>query len=167
MIDPANTLYVVIQVAVAIAGFAGIVSAVQEERLRVLLTLRLFNLLSCSFAVLFVSAFALVLMHAEVEPETIWRSTSVLIVAVSVAGAVLSLQRVGAVRARVPDFGGLVTGLVINGTLLVNLLLLVWNAVELAAFWPVLIGVFWPFGLACYSFAHLLFEGLEPQAGPK
>jgi hypothetical protein len=167
MIDPANTLYVVIQVAVAIAGFAGIVSAVQEERLRVLLTLRLFNLLSCSFAVLFISGFALVLMHAEVEPVTIWRVTSVLIVFVSVVGAVLSLRRVGAVRAKVPDFGGLVTGLVINGTLVVNLLLLVWNAAAWGAFWPVLIGVGWPFGLACYSFTHLLFEGLEPQAGPK
>jgi hypothetical protein len=167
VIDPANTLYVVIQVAVAIAGFAGIVSAVQEERLRVLLTLRLFNLLSCSFAVLFVSGFALVLMHAEVEPETIWRITSVLIFAVSVAGAVLSLQRVGAVRAKLPDFGGWVTGLVINSTLLANLALLVWNAVEWAEFWPVLTGVGWPFGLACYSFTHLLFEGLEAQTGPK
>jgi hypothetical protein len=167
VIDPANTLYVVIQVAVAIAGFAGIVSAVQEEHMRVLLTLRLFNLLSCSFAVLFVSGFALVLMHAEVEPDTIWRSTSVLIVFVSVAGAVLSLQRVGAVRAKMPDFGGLLTGVVINVTLVINLILLVWNAVEWAVFWPVLIGVGWPFGLACYSFTHLLFEGLEPQSGPK
>ena len=164
MIDPANTLYVVIQVAVAIAGFAGIVSAVQVERMRVLLTLRLFNLLSCSFAAMFISGFALVLMHAEVEPDSIWRVTSVLIVMVSVTGAVLSLRHVSAVRAKVPDFGGILTGAVINVSMLINLGLLIWNAVVWAAFWPVLIGVFWPFGLACYSFTHLLFEGLQHDA---
>lgn len=166
MIDPANTLYVVVQVSIAITGFAGIVTAVQVGLKPEVLMLRLFNLLSCSFAALFVSAFALVLLHANVDEHLTWQILSVLIVVVSAVGSVLSLYQVKQVRSSDPDFGDVTTAIIINGSLLLTLVLLIVNVVQWQTFWPVLIGIFWPFGLACYSFAKLQIDGLRAGRRP-
>lgn len=162
MIDPANTLYLLIQVSVALAGFAGIVSAVREDKRQVLLRFRLFTLLYCAFSTLFAAAFALVLLHAGLASAEAWRATSAVIVVLSSAGAVSSWRRSNAVTAVDPRFGRLSRVILINGTLAPIIGLLIYNAIDWAQFWPVLIGILWPFGLACYAFAQLLF-GREGQ----
>jgi len=157
MIDPANTLYVLIQVSVAIAGFAGIVSAVREHHKQEVLRFRLFTLLYCSFSTGLAAAFALVLMHAGVAPAATWRATSALFIVFSIGGAVTSWRRAGALARKDPAFLRIAPLIVINGTLALTIGLQIYNLIDWAAFWPVLVGILWPFGLACYSFAQLHF----------
>lgn len=164
MIDPANTLYVLIQVSVALAGFAGIVSAVREDHREQVLRYRLFTLLYCSFSTLFAAAFALVLLHGGIAEAETWRAMSALIVVLSSTGAALSWRRANAVIGLDLQFRRLSRVILINGTLAAMIGLLIYNAIDWAQFWPVLIGILWPFGLACYAFAQLLF-GTEEGAG--
>jgi hypothetical protein len=159
MIDPANTLYVLIQVSVAIAGFAGIVSAVREDHKQEVFRFRLFTLLYCAFATLLVAAFALVLMHAGTAPAAAWRATGTLGIVTTLTGIVLSWRRIRAMGGQHPQLQRRVPSIAINGTLALNLGLQIYNVIDWAAFWPVLVGILWPFGLACYSFTQLHFGG--------
>ena len=150
---------ILVEVAVAITGFSGVVvvfgrraegewSQIERERL--------VNLLTTSFAVLFLSLAALVLLHAGTDPTTTWRIGSAAWSILAVFEIVLNARR--AARGsrddpELPHRAWLVSLLSLSG---VFVLLSVANVLTMREFWPFLAALVWLFALACYSFARLL-----------
>ena len=81
MPDPVDTLILMVEAAVAIAGFTGVVvvfgrrSTGDWSKLELI---RIRNLLGTSFSVLFLSLSTLLLLHTGIGPETTWRVGSAL-----------------------------------------------------------------------------------------
>jgi len=160
MPDPTDTLMILVDAAVAVAGFSGVVvvfgrrSAGAWSKLE---RTRLVNLLSTSFSVLFFSLGALVLLHAELGHSTTWRIGSVgwSVVSIwqiaSVARAYSSLSRTD------PDRPHIAVPITLLGLTAVLVVLNLHNAfVGPAEFWPFLAALVWLLALAWYSFAQLL-----------
>lgn len=158
MVDPADTLVVMIEAAAALAGFAGIVATLRREKWTELDSLQIKNLLSCAFSALFVSILALVLIHAKIDENTIWISLSAVWL---LAGSFATLRNALDYRklskstgAPFPSLNNIFWFTTVIGVLVLQ----VYNIVVLAAFWPVLIGLTWLFGLTCFSFWQLLIR---------
>lgn len=150
---------ILVEASVAIAGFSGVVVAVGRRATGEWSPLersRLLNLLSTSFAVLFYSLGALVLLHAGTAETILWRigsmgwalgATGAIVI---VARRLAQIPRGDAERpstaSRVFWLGG--TGVFVALSLL--------NAFTLGDFWPFLASQVWLFGLACMSFSRLL-----------
>lgn len=158
MISPAETLIVMIEAAAALAGFAGIVATLRRERWTELDHLQIKNLLSCAFSALFVSILALLLLHAEVAEQLTWRILSATWV---IVGLVATIQNGFAYRQvqKASDQNVIfAANLLWFGSALGVIALQVYNTLVTAAFWPVLVGISWLFGLTCYSFWRLLIR---------
>ena len=158
MISPAETLIVMIEAAAALAGFAGIVATLRRERWTDLDSLQIKNLLSCAFSALFVSILALLLLHAEVAEKLTWRILSATWV---VVGLLATIENGLAYRKlqNISDHAVIsLANLAWFGSAVAVIALQVYNALITAAFWPVLVGISWLFGLTCYSFWRLLIR---------
>lgn len=158
MISPAETLIVMIEAAAALAGFAGIVATLRRERWTELDRLQIKNLLSCAFSALFVSILALLLLHAEVSEQLTWRILSATWVIVGLVATIQNgldyrkLQKASDQEVIFAvNLGWFVSALAV-------IALQVYNTLVIAAFWPVLVGISWLFGLTCYSFWRLLIR---------
>jgi hypothetical protein len=158
MVTPAETLVVMIEAAAALAGFAGIVVALRRESWTVLDGLQIRNLLSCAFSALFFSILALVLLHAGLPDAMIWQILSAIYVLVGVVmttkNAFLYTRLRKSAGERFPSFANLFW----FGTGIMVIALVMYNAIQLATFWPVLVCISWLFGLTCYSFWQLLIR---------
>ncbi len=156
MLNPADTLTVLIEAAAALAGFAGIVVALRRENWTALDGLQIRNLLSCAFSALFLAVLALIMMHAGLDQPLIWRSMSTLYV---VVGTVMTTQN-AYLYTRLHRSEGQKWPSLSNvfwfGTAIIVMALGALNAIYLTAFWPVLACISWLFGLTCYSFWQLL-----------
>ncbi len=76
MPDPVETLRILVEASVAMAGFSGVVVVFgrrAEREWSQIERARLANLLTTSFSVLFLSLTALVLLHAGTDPKITWR----------------------------------------------------------------------------------------------
>jgi len=158
MVEPADTLVVMIEAAAALAGFAGIVAALRREKWTELDSLQIKNLLSCAFSALFVSILALVMMHAEFEEKITWITLSA---AWFIAGSVATARNAFDYRKLSKTTGQTfpsANNLFWFSTVLVVLALQVYNIIVLTAFWPVLLGIAWLFALCCFSFWQLLIR---------
>ena len=158
MISPAETLIVMIEAAAALAGFAGIVATLRSDRWTELDSLQIKNLLSCAFSALFVSILALLLLHAEVAEGLTWRILSATWV---IVGLMATIENGFAYQKLQKTSGQAVisaANLVWFGSALAVIALQVYNTLVVAAFWPVLVGISWLFGLTCYSFWRLLIR---------
>ena len=154
-VTPTDTLTVIIEAAAALAGFAGIVATLRREAWTRLDSLQIRNLLSSAFSALFVSIIALILIHAEVPERTTWITLSAIWF---VVGALSTGYNARAYRQLAIESGGKLSASNIFwfGSVILVLLLQVYNVLVLAQFWPVLVAVSWLFGLTCYSFWELL-----------
>ena len=156
-VTPTDTLTVIIEAAAALAGFAGIVATLRREAWTRLDSLQIRNLLSSAFSALFVSIIALILIHANIPEQTTWRTLSGVWFAV---GLVSTGYNARAYRNLAVESGGGLSrsNLFWFGSVILVLLLQIYNVAVLAAFWPVLVAVSWLFGLTCYSFWELLIR---------
>ena len=160
MPDPTDTLMVLVEAAVAVAGFSGVVVVFGRRSVGAWSELertRLGNLLFTSFTVLFFSLGALVLLHAGLSQPTTWRIGSIGW-SVLAAWQIVSVARAySALSPSDPHRPHVAIPIVLLGltTLLVGLNL--YNAlVGGAEFWRFLAALVWLLALAWYSFARLL-----------
>lgn len=158
MIAEADTLYAVIQVAVALAGFATVAVAVRDEKSRDLQALRLFNLIICAFGALTASALVILCMHAGVAPGLTFKAASVSLLVGFIAGTLANWRRIARIRKQFAAGVPLAGVVAINAVILCGLVAQAANIALWAAFWPVLLGVYVLLGLACFSFIQLLQE---------
>lgn len=158
MVDPATTLGLLTQVSVSILGFSGVVVVfgrrtsgewTEIERAR------LGNLLSTSFAVLFNSLGALVLLNADLDESTVWRIFSPFWAVGSGFMSFAGGRRILRIPLDEPSRPSDAITFTIIG---VSLLLAVVNLTNVffGAFWPFMLGQVWLFAVACYSFRRLL-----------
>lgn len=145
-----------IEAAAALAGFAGIVATLKREGLTRLDRLQMENLLSCAFSALFLSIFALVLIHATVEIAATWRILSATWFVVGVAATARNAVNYRRLFREEEDQSLRPMNLFWFGSAFAVLLLQVYNSALAGQFWPVLVGISWLFGLSCYSFWQLL-----------
>jgi hypothetical protein len=158
--DPFETLGLLVEAAVAIAGFSGVVvvfgrrtdrewSPLERQRLEILLT--------TSFTVLFLAFSALILLHAGMAPVSAWRIGSAVWSLIAMFEISLTLRRAAAAPrddAQLPHIAWLVILLGLTGLAIVLNLL---NCFFIQQFWPFLSGLVWLFALSAYTFVRLLF----------
>ena len=155
-VAPTDTLTVIIEAAAALAGFAGIVVTLRRSAWTRLDTLQIRNLLSSAFSALFVSITALILIHAAVPEKTTWAIMSAVWFIVGVMATTQNAMAYRELATQIEEPFPSKSNLFWFGSVLLVLILQIYNALVLQAFWPVLIGVSWLFGLTCYSFWELL-----------
>jgi hypothetical protein len=168
MPDPVETLTVLVEASVAIAGFSGVVivfghratgewSRIERGRFQ--------NLLLTSFSVLFLSLLMLVLLHAGTAPGTSWRIGSGIWSIIAIQRIVVTIRDFGRIPREDPQRPGIMVPITMLGVSILVVLLSLGNVFALMEFWPFLAAQVWLFGMACYSFARLLFSpGRSRQA---
>ncbi len=168
MVEPAETLILLVEAAVALAGFSGVVvvfgrrSAGEWSELE---RTRLINLLVSSFSVLFLSLAALLLLHARVAPAITWRIGSGAILLLIVYQSIQVVRRLRSISTDDPEVSGIWLRVFFLGGHVIVVLVNLSNLVALEEFWPFLAAQVWFFGLGCSAFARLLlFVGRGGQA---
>ena len=159
MPDPVQTLMILVEASVAMAGFSGVVVVFgrrTEREWSQIERARLTNLLTTSFAVLFLPLAALVLLHAGTDPATTWRIGSATWSIISTSQIVLTARRFAQVSRDDPELPNAAWIVIILSLTGAFVLLSVANVVTIREFWPFLAALVWLFGLACYSFTRLL-----------
>ena len=165
MPDPVETLNLLVEAAVAVAGFSGVVivfgrRATGEwspiERRRFL------NLLLTSFTVLFLSLLALVLLHAGTSPATTWRIGSGLWSVIAIQRIVVTIRNYVRTPREDPQRESVMVVTIAQGVSVIVVLLNLGNVLALKEFWPFLTAQVWFFAAACYFFTRLL---LSPGRG--
>ena len=168
MPEPAETLMLLVEAAVALAGFSGVVvvfgrrSAGEWSELE---RTRLINLLVSAFSVLFLSLAALLLLHARVAPAITWRIGSGAILLLIVYQSIVLVRRLRSSLPDDPEVSGIRLRVFFSSGHVIVVLLNLANLVVLEEFWPFLAALVWLFGLGCSAFARLLlFMGRGGQA---
>ena len=158
--NPSDSLHLIVEASLALAGFAGVVTALRsrgEGQLHVLHRLSLTNLLSTSLVSLFLSLVALVLLAADVAEATVWRISSGVGLLPSLYFGSASVRTVLANAGERQRRRSTATLIAINGPLLIICAIQVWNIVTLGEFWPVLLLLVALFAIGCFAFVRLLF----------
>jgi hypothetical protein len=165
--DPVDTLKVLVEASVAIAGFSGVVVVFGRRAAGEWSLLdrgRLVVLLGTSFAVLFLSLGTLVLLHAGADETTTWRIGSTLWSIVAIQQIVSGARRFARIPRDDSERPTVATPVLLGVTGLLVALNLA-NVWTLGEFWPFLTSLVWLFGVACFSFARLLLVlGSDGQA---
>jgi hypothetical protein len=159
MPDPVETLMILVEASVAMAGFSGVVVVFGRRAEREWSPIerhRLANLLSASFAVLFLSLAALVLLHAGTDPTTTWRIGSAAWSIQATYQIVLTAKLAARASRDGPELPNAAWIVLLLGLTGAFALLSITNAVTMGEFWPFLAALVWLFALACYSFTRLL-----------
>ena len=162
--DPDTVLTTVIEVAIGIAGFSGIVAALSQRSSAISIEgfLYLRVLLTASFLCIFFSFLPLLLASAEVEdraiwviPSSIWSATFTIVLIYRA----IELRRTGTNFARQP-----IVHLAAICALIAVFLCLV-NVVFFESAWPYLTSMVLILFAAAFSFIALLYEVLPQQSG--
>jgi hypothetical protein len=156
-----DALSTLAQIAIAIAGFSGIVSVFGRRSVgdwSVAERNRLLALLIVSLTVLLFCLLPLVLLSIPVSESTCWRSLSLLLV-IPTVGFEARLIPVANEARRVPrgqrEVSLAVAGIFITGDLLAIVALVV-NGVSLGVVWPYLAVLIWGLTKAAISFVRLV-----------
>jgi hypothetical protein len=160
-LDPVGTLMLLVESAVAVAGFSGVVivfgrratgewTRVERARFK--------NLLLTSFSVLFLSLLALVLLHAGASPATTWRVGSGVWSAIAIQQIVVTIRNYVRIPREDPQRPGVAVPVIVLGVSVPVVVLSLGNVFALGEFWPFLAAQVWLFGMACYSFTRLLYS---------
>ena len=162
MIAPGEALGTVVQVAVALAGFTGVVavfgtdpvhqwSRLNRLRLRLLLTMSSIPVALCLVA--------LVLLATPLDETVVWRSVSAIAALGFAAAAATAQWGMSRVQANELDRpGGSRAIFYATGAAgAASILLLVYNAIQLGAFWPFLTAVVVSMLAALLQFVRLVF----------
>jgi len=165
MPDPVETLNLLVEAAVAVAGFSGVVivfgrratgewSRIEHDRF--------LNLLMTSFMVLFLSLLALILLHAGTAPATTWRIGSGIWSVIAIQRIVATIRKYVSIPREDPQRVGVLVVAMLLGSSGIVVLLSIGNVFALKEFWPFLAAQVWLFAAACYFFTRLL---LSPGRG--
>jgi hypothetical protein len=157
--DTGDLLQLVVEASLALAGFAGVVNALAVRRERSLATvvrLRLVNLLSTSFASMFLSLGALGMLSAGLDESLVWRVVSGVGLLVSIYFSTESIRTVARTVGREQAWRN-PTLWMINLPFSVVCGVQVWNVIALGAFWAFFLLVVALFAIGCASFVSLLF----------
>ena len=161
MVDPASVLILVAEVAVALAGFASIVSVfVHPDRAEMedVDRFRLFALLSTAFNALLIALFALGLLSADVSPATTWRAASAANIASGVPFLIKGWHDARPLLAGSQRILTVTFGYPMIGSCVVVLALQAVNVVVLHSFWPLYCSLGLNILIASATFARLLFR---------
>jgi hypothetical protein len=158
--EPGEALGIAAQVAVALAGFAGVVVVFRREAVHEwsgVDKLRLRLLLANSILPLGLSMLGLVLITIKPAPPAMWRWCSgiLLVTTVSVVAATTKALRLNlpyAQRDRVTRFVFLLFGLFGIAAMLLQLYNIVW----LDVFWPFFAGIVYQLVTAMAQFARMI-----------
>jgi hypothetical protein len=159
--EPSEALGIAAQIAVALAGFAGVVVVFRREAVHEwsgVDKLRLRLLLANSILPLGLSMMGLLLLTIKPTPPGIWQWCSCILLIVTVSfGTVITktfrrlnlrnVQRQGVTRFIFYVFGAFGTA---------TMLLQLYNIVLLAAFWPFFAGIVYQLVMAMAQFARMI-----------
>ena len=165
MPDPVDTLNVMVEAAVAIAGFTGVVVVFGRRATGDWSELDLFrirNLLRTSFTVLFLSLTTLLLLHAGIASETTWRVGSALW-SVSAVSQIIRIIRFHHTTGGDPENTSTMVIVLVVGAGLSLVILNLGNSLIFSQFWPFLAAQVFLFAAACFTFTLLLLPG---RGGP-
>jgi hypothetical protein len=159
--EPGEALGIAAQIAVALAGFAGVVVVFRREAVHEwsdIDKLRLRLLLANSMLPLGLSMLGLVLVTIEPEPPGIWRWCSgILLVAtmsfvMAIGKTFRRLNLRNAQRQRITRFIFFLFGVFGTAAMLLQL----YNIASLAAFWPFFAGIVYQLVTAMAQFARMI-----------
>ena len=161
MPDPVETLNLLVEAAVAFAGFSGVVIVFGRRasgEWSLIERQRFLNLLLTSFMVLFLSLSALVLLHAGTAPATTWRIGSGLWSVIAIQRIAVTIRNYVRAPREDPERVGIVVVATILGGSGIVVLVSFANVFALKEFWPFLAAQVWLFAAACYFFTRLLLS---------
>jgi hypothetical protein len=164
VVEPTETLQLVVEASLALAGFAGVVTALTQRGvsdLPPLHRLRLVNLLATSLGALFASLAALTMLAAGVDEASCWRILSGISVLISGFFTLRSIWLIAFVHREGRPLQGPSSVWIVNVGLLCVYVLQLWNAVHAGAFWPFLLMLVSLFAVGCLSFVGLLLPASD------
>jgi len=159
--EPGEALGIAAQIAVALAGFAGVVVVFRREAVQEwsgIDKLRLRLLLANSMLPLGLSMLALLLLTIKPMPPEIWRWCSGILLVVTISFVTLTtksfrrLNLPNAQRDRVTRLIFLLFGVFGMAAMLLQL----YNITLLAAFWPFFAGIVYQLVMAMAQFARMI-----------
>lgn len=156
--NPEDLLMLVVEASLGLAGFAGVVTALERRDAggtRSRSNLNLVNLLATAFGALFLSLGALGLLSAGVDESGVWRTASavglVVMLFFSVRSAIEVTRAIGPERALRAG-----TLYAINVPVAFVCAAQLWNAATGGAFWAFFVLLIALFAIGCFSFVRLL-----------
>lgn len=167
--DPSTALSTSAQVAVAIAGFAGVVAAFRNESLHEWARIERFWLRLLLLNSIFPLAFSLLGLLLLAAPPALrepwrWCSAGAVLLLLPYAAMILK-HLVGFARGELEAAGGAAaTSYVLAGALVLVCALQLYNVVALASFWPFFCAIVALLLGAMYQFVRLV---LTPRPGQK
>ena len=163
MPDPEATLGLLVEAAIAIAGFSGVVVVFGRRaagQWSVVERTHILNLLANTSVVLFLSLVGLLLLHADIAAETTWRIGSALWSVIAGLGVIRGVRERRAWRTDPLRASATANVALWVGVSIVVVLSLV-KALALGRFWPFLAAQMWCFVTAFYSFAVLIIPSID------
>jgi len=160
-LSPGDILVLIIENGIAIAGFSGIVVVLgrrQSGEWTAQDRLRLRGLLNASFTPMSIAGLALIMLASKVPSEMVWRicsSVYALLYAIFwTYGMRLATSLEPNEINRTQIFTVLVTGIAVMALLIVN-------AITIASFWPLAIGLVYHTVMALFNFVGLLMRAIS------
>src|SRR6202035_355806 len=161
--EPAEALSTAAQLALALAGFAGVVVAFRSKSLHdwsALDKFRLWLLLVNALVPLFACLFGMLLLTIKPTPLSIWRWTSGFWLLLGFASAFVSRRRLSELGpTAIKDMAGLryvVSTIRVLGT--ATGVLQVYNALISGVFWLFYTGVVFGLAVGALQFARMIFQ---------
>lgn len=165
MSDPINTFSILANVALAIAGFSGIVIALggrSRGTLKPLESRRLFNLFTFSALVLVLSLACIALLHIQnMNKSVLWRTGSAIIVTTGIPWMVYDWRVIGNLD---PHARSQISGYVIypfTVLAIAGIVLQVLNVFYICQLWPLLVALVLQLTFALQQFVLLVYTGLR------
>jgi hypothetical protein len=161
--EPSEALSAAGQIAVALAGFAGVVVAFRSRSLHdwsLVDKFRLLNLLGNSLVALFSCLFGMLLLTIKPTPLSIWRWCSGFALLLGVCYAFLSQRRLSELgRMAIKEMGTFGYVFYLTGALgLAVGLLQVYNALVSEIFWLFYSSVIFQLAVGALQFARMIFQ---------
>jgi hypothetical protein len=161
--EPGEALSAASQIAVALAGFAGVVVAFRSKSLHdwsPVDKFRLSNLLGNSLIPLFSCLFGMLLVTIKPTPLSIWRWCSGFLLLLGFVSAFLGRRRFSELgRTGIKDLGAYRYVFYMTGVLgIVVGLLQVYNVLVSGVFWFFYTGIIFQLGLCASQFARMIFQ---------
>jgi hypothetical protein len=161
--EPGEALSAAAQIAVALAGFSGVVVAFRSKSLHdwsPVDKFRLSNLLGSSLVTLFGCLFGMLLVTIKPTPLSIWRWCSGFSLLLGFVSAFLSRRRFSELGPTgIKDMGAYRYVFYMTGILGITAgLLQVYNALVSGVFWFFYTGIIFQLAVAALQFARMIFQ---------
>ena len=160
-----EALYNLSEVAITLAGFIAIATVLRarDSATAGATRVRVINLLVASFGILLLSQIAIALLHANVQEQMTWQTSSAFWVLVTISASIYNLRNHTMMVEAGMGLPKLLNWLQWT-TLLFVLVLQLFNILMLKTFWPFLVGMISILVVAGISFTIIIMQFLrEPS----